>query len=90
MQISRDKISKLRKLPPSYNVVVMPFVLSGLMSCIVSAVSTATGMGWASGFVTTWSHAWGASWLVAFPSLLIVLPIVRRIVAAFVHQPTSS
>jgi hypothetical protein len=30
-------------------------------------------------------RAWGASWLVAFPSLLIVMPVVRRIVAAIVE-----
>ncbi|WP_225884686.1 DUF2798 domain-containing protein [Halomonas elongata] len=30
--------------------------------------------------------AWLISWLVAFPSLLLVLPLVRRIVAALVRQ----
>jgi hypothetical protein len=30
-----------------------------------------------------------ASWLVAFPTLLVVLPIVRRIVAAVV-QPSRT
>ena len=77
----------MRKLPPSYGVVVTPFVLSILMSCIVSAVSTAIGTGWTTGCVAPWSYAWGASGLGAFPSLLIVLPIVRRIVAVVVDQP---
>ncbi|TIN18126.1 MAG: DUF2798 domain-containing protein [Mesorhizobium sp.] len=88
--MSRDRVLKLRKLPSSYSVVVMPFVLSILMSCIVSAVSTAIGTGWAGDFVATWSYAWGASWLVAFPSLLMVLPIVRRIVAVIVEPPARS
>lgn len=29
----------------------------------------------------------GVSWLAAFPSLLVVLPVVRRIVAATVQSP---
>ncbi|PAQ10690.1 DUF2798 domain-containing protein [Mesorhizobium temperatum] len=87
MHASPQKTLKLRKLPPSYSAVVMPFVLSILMTCIISAVSTAIGTGWTNGFVATWSYAWGVSSLVAFPSLLIVLPIVRRIVAAIVDQP---
>jgi len=33
--------------------------------------------------------AWMASWLVAFPTLLVVLPVVRRIVAALV-QPAGT
>ncbi|MER9895761.1 DUF2798 domain-containing protein [Mesorhizobium sp. M0119] len=89
MQASPDRAFKLRKLPPSYGAVVMPLVLSILMSSIV-LVSTAIGAGWTNGFIAAWSYAWGASWLVAFPSLLIVLPIVRRIVAAIVDQPARS
>jgi hypothetical protein len=89
MRPSSDKVLKSRKLPASYNALVMPFVLSILMSCIVSAVATLINLGWTTGFVATWPYAWGASWLVGFPSLLLVLPIVRRIVAAIVDQPTS-
>ncbi|WP_376741448.1 DUF2798 domain-containing protein [Sinorhizobium psoraleae] len=33
-----------------------------------------------------WPHAWGASWAIAFPSLMLVLPVVRRIVGAIVEQ----
>jgi hypothetical protein len=31
--------------------------------------------------------AWFLSWLVAFPTLLLVLPVVRRIVGLVVQQP---
>jgi hypothetical protein len=30
-------------------------------------------------------QAWGLSWLIAFPVLLLILPLVRRIVAALVE-----
>jgi hypothetical protein len=35
----------------------------------------------------TWPTAWALSWLVAFPTLLMVLPLVRRIVALVVESP---
>jgi len=79
--------STLKKLPPRYASFLMPLVLSVFMSAIVSAVATATSVGVGSDFVINWPSAWGASWIVAFPSLLLLLPLVRRIVAWMVVQP---
>lgn len=76
-----------RKLPARYAAFVMPFVLSILMTFVVSAVSTARNLGFTSDAVAMWPVAWGLSWLVAFPTLLLVLPIVRRIVGAVVEAP---
>ncbi|KRD49594.1 DUF2798 domain-containing protein [Ensifer sp. Root278] len=79
-----------KKLPHRYQAIVMPLVLSVLMSAIVSFVSTASGSGLQPDLLALWLKAWAFSWLVAFPSLLVVLPVVRRIVAATVEQPRSS
>lgn len=79
-----------KKLPHRYQAIVMPLVLSVLMSAIVSFVSTASGSGLQPDLFTLWLKAWAFSWLVAFPSLLVDLPVVRRIVAATVEQPRSS
>jgi hypothetical protein len=76
-----------RKLPPAAAALVMPLVLSVLMTCIVSAVSTALAVGLDQDFVRRWPPAWGLSFVIGFPSLLLVLPLVRRIVAALVAQP---
>lgn len=70
-----------RRLPPRYAAFVMPFVLSILMSLIVSGVSTMKSLGISPAFITTWPE----SWLVAFPTLLLVLPMVRRIVSIVVE-----
>jgi hypothetical protein len=72
----------IRRLPARHANLVMPFVLSVLMTLIVSAVSTLKSLGASQAFLTTWPAAWMLSWLIAFPTLLIVLPLVRRIVAA--------
>ncbi|MBD9560728.1 DUF2798 domain-containing protein [Ensifer sp. ENS03] len=79
-----------KKLPHRYQAIVMPLVLSVLMSGIVSFVSTAIANGIHPDILTLWIKAWAFSWLVAFPSLLVVLPLVRRIVAATVEQPRSN
>ncbi|WP_185993724.1 DUF2798 domain-containing protein [Variovorax sp. KBS0712] len=76
-----------RKLPARYAGIAMPFLLSIFMSCIVAGISTLKSVGLASGLFQMWMTAWGVSWLAAFPSLLVVLPVVRRIVAATVQSP---
>lgn len=76
------------KLPARAGAFVMPMLLSVLMTCVVSAISTAriVGPGW--GFVHAWPANWAMSWLIAFPTLLAILPLVRRITGAVV-RPAS-
>lgn len=74
-----------RRLPPRHAAFVMPLVLSVLMSLIVSGVSTLKSLGLGQDFLSTWPVAWFLSWLVAFPTLLLVLPLVRRIVGLVVE-----
>jgi hypothetical protein len=38
------------------------------------------------GLLHVWLGAWGLSWLVAFPTLLLVLPVVRRATDALVER----
>jgi Protein of unknown function (DUF2798) len=76
-----------RKLPARYAALIMPLTLSVLMTFIVSAISTLKSLGPTPAFLATWPAAWAASWLVAFPTLLAVLPLVRRIVTFVVEQP---
>lgn len=77
----------MQKLPARFNTVAMPFVLSIFMSCLVSMISTLRAYGFADFDFGTWVQAWGLSWIVAFPALFVVLPIVRKIVAAMVEKP---
>ncbi|MCH1930726.1 DUF2798 domain-containing protein [Shewanella sp. A25] len=75
------------KLHAKYANIVMPFFLSILMSCIVSGISTLNGVGTSPQFIDLWLSAWFISWIVAFPTLLLVLPLVRKLTAAFVELP---
>lgn len=77
----------MRKLPARWNGIAMPFVLSVFMSAIVSFIATLKAHGVDAGLPVAWLGAWGLSWVVAFPTLLLVLPMVRRVVALIVEQP---
>ena len=77
-----------RRLPARYAGIATPFVLSIVMTFVVSAISTARGVGLTPDFPSLWMSAWGLSWLIGFPTLLTVLPIVRRIIGLIVEPPT--
>lgn len=77
------------KLPARYAAIVMPLVLSVLMTFVVSAISTLRSLGPTPAFAATWPAAWAISWLVAFPTLLAIQPLARKIVALTVEAPRS-
>lgn len=77
----------LRKLPARRAALVMPLLLSVFMTFVVSLVSTLRGIGLAADFLPIWLSAWGISWVIAFPTLLVVLPLVRRLTALLVDMP---
>ena len=74
----------LPKLPARSAVWVMPLLLSVLMTFIISLISTLRSVGMTPEMPQLWLGSWALSWLVAFPTLLLVLPLVRKATAAIV------
>jgi hypothetical protein len=74
------------KLPARMGAVVVPLLLSIFMTCIVSVISTLRSIGIPDGFIEIWLQAWGLSWVVAFPTLLVALPAVRRLARMVVED----
>ncbi|MFN4164415.1 MAG: DUF2798 domain-containing protein [Ferrovibrio sp.] len=72
-------------ISPRFAPVVFGFVLSALMSFIVSGIATLRTAGWVESFMVLWTDAWLTSWLVAFPVVLVVAPVARRIVQGLVR-----
>ncbi len=68
-------------IPARYAPVLTGLILSGLMSLMVSGIATARAEGLGAAFPALWLSSWLASWAVAFPAVLIVGPLTRRIVA---------
>ncbi|MBL3520022.1 DUF2798 domain-containing protein [Aliarcobacter lanthieri] len=67
------------KFPTKSSAIIMPFILSSLMTLIVSFISTIRVVGFQDTLVSLWMSSWAISWMIAFPILLILLPIVRRL-----------
>lgn len=79
--------SARRRLPARYHAIVLPLILSFFMTCVVSLISTLRSVGLIDGFWFLWLGAWALSWLVAFPLLLLVLPLARAATRLWVEDP---
>ncbi|MBB4094071.1 DUF2798 domain-containing protein [Ochrobactrum pecoris] len=84
--MSQFECARRRKLPARYASIVMPFILSIMMTFIVSLIATAKSLGATHpDLASSWMTAWALSWAVAFPVLLAILPVVRKMVAMVCH-----
>ena len=79
--------TRSRKLPARAAHILTPMILSFLMSGIVAGIATLRAFGLSPDILGKILHAWILSYPVAFPSAMIVLPIVRRVVGLMVEQP---
>lgn len=77
----------MTKIPARHAWLVQPAVLALLMTFVVSGVSTLRAIGLAPDFTAKWMQAWVISYVIAFPTLIAVMPLVRRIVSALVEKP---
>lgn len=70
-----------------YQHFVVGFFMSFLMSAIMSFVISLINLGWEQTTWSIWLHAWFMAFVVAFPVILLVGPIVRKLVAWVVKHP---
>ena len=78
----------MRFLPAQYACAAVPLVVSGCMTCLVSAIATVRAVPMAS-FWDTWPLSWLLSWAVAYPVMLAMLPLARRLIAAITLPPAD-
>jgi hypothetical protein len=76
----------LRKLPARYGALVMPLILTCLMTCVISGISTVNALGFSPLVLRDWPRAWMISWVIAYPTILVVLPVVRWLTARVVEH----
>ena len=67
-------------IPAKYGHLPFIFIVSICMSWVVSGVSVLNTAGFVNALFGLWMTAWLKSWVIAFPSLLIIAPLVRRFV----------
>jgi membrane protein implicated in regulation of membrane protease activity len=68
-------------MPAKFAPLLFSFCLSIIMSCVVSELATLNVAGLTDGFAALWLAAWYKSWIVAFPTILVVASLTRRLVA---------
>jgi len=73
-------------IPAKYTHYVFSFFMALLMSCIMSFVITVFNVGLVDNLLFIWLKAWGFAFMVAFPTINVVAPIVRKLVALVVAK----
>ncbi|MGQ8974391.1 DUF2798 domain-containing protein [Acinetobacter schindleri] len=81
--------ANIPKLPAKWALIIIPFILSCLMSGIISFINMLRTLGWIEGFISLWLHNWMISWAFAFPIVLLLLPFVRKLTGLLVDMSGS-
>ena len=76
------------KLPSRFASILFSLIVSLTMSCIVAGISTFSTISFSNDFFMSWIVAQGKSWPIAFPILLTVVPMARKLVNVFL-DPSS-
>ncbi len=69
------------KIPARYSNVLFGGMLSIIMVTIISGTVVLINQGYDANFFGRWFKGFCTAWPVAFPTVLVVAPFVRRVVA---------
>jgi hypothetical protein len=69
------------KIPARYSNLLFGGMLSIIMVTIISGTVVFINQGFDSDFFVRWFRGFITAWPVAFPTVLVVAPFVRRVVA---------
>lgn len=68
------------RIPARYAPILFSALLSAIMVAIVSAFVLTTTQGMHAGLAAQWLKSCATTWPVAFPTVAVVAPLVRRMV----------
>lgn len=66
-------------IPRKYQPIVFAFFMALLMSCFMSLIISIVNVGLVSNIGTIWLRAWAVAFSAAFPAVVVVAPIVRKL-----------
>ncbi|PCI58344.1 MAG: hypothetical protein COB45_00265 [Gammaproteobacteria bacterium] len=69
--------------------IVFSFFMALFMSGIMSFVISVFNVGLVTNIITLWLQAWGFAFIIAFPTILIVSPVVHKLVSLVLHEETN-
>jgi hypothetical protein len=65
----------------------LPLGTSFFMTFLVSGVATWRALGAGPGVFWTWMSSWMIAWAIAFPTMVVMMPRVRRWLGVIIEQP---
>ena len=68
------------RIPSRFSPIVFGALLSAIMVAVVSALVLAINQGIQQGFLWQWVRSCMTTWPIAFPTVTLVAPWVRRVV----------
>ena len=66
-------------VPVKYLPLVQTFLIATFMTFVMSFAISWINLGLTRGFFGIWMHAWLIAFVIAFPTLLLVLPTMRKL-----------
>ncbi len=76
-----------KKLPVRLFQPLFGLFMAFFMSFLMSGAITAINVGLPPDFFSRWMHSWGLAFMLAYPAILIVAPIARRLTLKLVQSP---
>lgn len=73
-------------IPAKYTPLVFAFFMSMLMAFLMSAVLTFINLGAIPDFFSRWMRAFAIAWICAFPAVLVMVPLARKLVTLCVKK----
>lgn len=74
------------RIPAQFAPILFSALLSAIMVCIVSAFVLIISQGFHAGFVEQWIKSCITTWPIAFPTVALVAPLVRKVVGQLTTQ----
>jgi hypothetical protein len=68
------------RIPARFAPILFSALLSAIMVCVISAFVLLVSQGVHAGFAGHWVRSCLTTWPVAFPTVAVVAPLVRRVV----------
>ncbi|MCD4758723.1 MAG: DUF2798 domain-containing protein [Arcobacteraceae bacterium] len=69
-----------------YEFILFAFLMAAFMAGFMSFIVTLINIGFVDGILWFWLEAYWKAFLVAFPTIFVVVPQVRRVVARLIKD----
>lgn len=74
------------KVPARFAPVIFSALLSAIMVCVVSGSVLAMNQGIDDQFLQSWMKSCVTTWPIAFPTVMVVAPLVRKVVKMVTYE----